>query len=142
MLRSVLMILVVCIFASMPCVGAPTLSITPRQGLIDEPLMIEVDGLAAGQTFVIRAVMRVDAQTMLASHGLFRADDHGHADSRFSAEHLTFREAGHIINFPFMPASTRTQLGGTVEGLARADRESWEKVVAFLSKNLEPNKTR
>jgi hypothetical protein len=71
MLRSFLMILVVCLFASMPCVGAPTLSITPRQGLIDEPLMIEVDGLAAGQTFVIRAVMRVDAQTTLASHGLF-----------------------------------------------------------------------
>src|SRR5689334_17509881 len=82
MLRSVAMIVVVSFSASMACVGAPTLSVTPRQGLIDEPLMIEVDGLAAGQTFVIRAVMRVDAQTTLASHGLFRADDHGHADVR------------------------------------------------------------
>jgi dienelactone hydrolase len=66
---------------STPCIAVPaTLLITPQRGLIDEPLRIVVEGLAPSQTFVIRAVMRIDAQNTLASYGGFQADEKGHAD--------------------------------------------------------------
>jgi hypothetical protein len=56
--------------------------------------------------------------------------------------HLSFPDAGHIINFPYMPAATRTQLGGTVEGLAHADAESWKRVLAFLATTLGQTEVR
>jgi dienelactone hydrolase len=59
-----------------------------------------------------------------------------------SGEHLSFSDAGHIINFPFLPTATRTQLGGTVEGLARADAESWKRVLTFLASNLRQHDVR
>jgi dienelactone hydrolase len=61
----------------------------------------------------------------LKEHGVLR-----------TSEHIAFADAGHIINFPFLPTSTRTQLGGTIDGLARADAESWKRVLAFLALNL------
>jgi hypothetical protein len=61
---------------------------------------------------------------------------------RFPVEHLAFENAGHIINFPFMPAATRIQLGGTIDGLAHADAESWKAVLAFLSKSLQSRRVR
>jgi dienelactone hydrolase len=53
-----------------------------------------------------------------------------------TSEHLSFADAGHIIKFPFLPTTTRIQLGGTVEGLARADAASWTRVLDFLATNL------
>jgi dienelactone hydrolase len=49
---------------------------------------------------------------------------------------LSYEAAGHLINFPYMPTPSRTELGGTAEGLARADLESWVAVTEFLGGNL------
>lgn len=76
---------------------------------------------------------RVWPSSTMADLVVTRMKEHG---AKFRAEHISFGEAGHIINFPFMPTSTRTQLGGTPPGLARADRESWKSVIEFLEKNL------
>lgn len=75
--------LVLCLHLSLlftaRCFAAPSLSIAPQQGLIDEPLRIIVDGLNPGQEFTVRAVMRVNARTTLGSYGRFRADEKGQA---------------------------------------------------------------
>jgi hypothetical protein len=52
------------------------------------------------------------------------------------AEQLTLEGAGHSITAPFLPTPSRVQLGGTPEGLARADAESWKRVLEFLAENL------
>jgi hypothetical protein len=67
-----------------------------------------------------------------------RLRDHGVP----SGEHLSYADAGHIINFPFLPTATRIQLGGTVEGLAHADAESWKRVLTFLASNLRQDDIR
>lgn len=64
----------------------------------------------------------------------------------FSAEHLTYPRAGHVLNVPFLPTTVRQfhhpirrfafSLGGTPEGDALARQESWQKAVAFLKRNL------
>ena len=64
----------------------------------------------------------------------------------FSAEHLSYPHAGHVLNVPFLPTTIRQfhhpirkfafSLGGTPHGDALARRESWRKVVAFLKHHL------
>ncbi len=55
---------------------------------------------------------------------------------RHLAEQMSFDDAGHLINFPFLPTPSRVELGGTPEGLARADAESWKRVLEFIATNL------
>lgn len=62
-----------------------------------------------------------------------RLKEHGF---RHPAEQISFDDAGHLINFPFLPTPSRVQLGGTPEGLARADAESWKRVLEFVATNL------
>jgi dienelactone hydrolase len=63
-------------------------------------------------------------------------------------EHYSYEHAGHQITRPFVPTSDVRQVriqpvtrrpnvfGGTPEGQARADEDSWEKLLAFLDKYL------
>jgi dienelactone hydrolase len=76
---------------------------------------------------------RLWPSTAMADLVIARLKEHGVVRT---SEHIAFGDAGHIINFPFLPTSTRTQLGGTIDGLARADAESWKRVLAFLALNL------
>jgi dienelactone hydrolase len=55
---------------------------------------------------------------------------------RYPVVNLSYEEAGHLIDFPFFPTPSRTELGGTPEGLARADADSWSKVLEFLGTTL------
>jgi dienelactone hydrolase len=76
---------------------------------------------------------RVWPSSTMADLVIKRLKEHG---VQRTSEHLSFADAGHIINFPFLPTATRIQLGGTVEGLARADAESWKRVLTFLATSL------
>ena len=61
---------------------------------------------------------------------------------RYSVVNLCYEGAGHLINFPFFPTPSRIELGGTPEGLARADAESWSKVLEFFGTNLRQRSPR
>lgn len=63
-------------------------------------------------------------------------------------EHYSYEDAGHQITRPFVPTSDVRQVrlhpvskrpimfGGTPEGQARANEDSWEKLMGFLDKYL------
>jgi dienelactone hydrolase len=63
-------------------------------------------------------------------------------------EHYSYEDAGHMITRPFVPTSDVRQIfihavskrpnmaGGTPEGQARANEQSWERLLAFLDKYL------
>lgn len=55
---------------------------------------------------------------------------------RYPVVNLSYEGAGHLINFPFFPTPSRIELGGTPEGLARADADSWSRVLEFFGTNL------
>jgi dienelactone hydrolase len=55
--------------------------------------------------------------------------------------HLKYPEAGHLIGIPFTPTTLRLTpwrfaVGGSVQGYARADAESWPQVIRFLRQSL------
>lgn len=55
--------------------------------------------------------------------------------------HLKYPEAGHLIGIPFTPTTLRLTpwrfaVGGSVQGYARADAESWQQVLRFLRQSL------
>ena len=55
--------------------------------------------------------------------------------------HLKYPEAGHLIDIPFTPTALRLTpwrfaVGGSVQGYARADAESWQEVLHFLRQSL------
>jgi len=67
---------------------------------------------------------------------------------KYPVEHYSYDNAGHQMMRPFVPTSDVRQvrihpiskrpnmMGGTPEGQARADEDSWQKVLAFLDKYL------
>jgi len=57
------------------------------------------------------------------------------------AVHLSYPGAGHSILVPYLPTPPRVRssfwrAGGSAEGYARADRESWAAVLGFLGREL------
>jgi dienelactone hydrolase len=64
-------------------------------------------------------------------------------------EHYSYENAGHMITRPFVPTADVRQVrlhpvskrpnmsGGTPEGQARANEESWQRLLAFLDKYLK-----
>ena len=67
--------------------------------------------------------------------------------STVERKHLHFPDAGHVIRFPYVPSSDLAiclpvvniwfVFGGTAEGNARANKESWQEVLNFLKKTLQ-----
>ena len=55
---------------------------------------------------------------------------------RYPVVNLSYEGAGHLIDSPFFPTPSRTELGGTPEGLARDDADSWSRVLEFLGTSL------
>jgi dienelactone hydrolase len=60
---------------------------------------------------------------------------------RFEYEHLAYDKAGHSIGTPYNPTTRSTSggtlaLGGSAEANARAQADSWPKVLRFLEENL------
>jgi dienelactone hydrolase len=55
--------------------------------------------------------------------------------------HLQYRGAGHAILLPYLPTPPRVaggfwRAGGTPEGYAQADQDSWQAVLSFLERTL------
>jgi dienelactone hydrolase len=90
------------------------------------------DQLWPSDLFCTRAVARLQA------HGFTHP-----------VEHYSYEDAGHMITRPFVPTSDVRQVrvhpvskrpnmaGGTPEGQARANEQSWERLLAFLDKYLK-----
>ena len=51
-------------------------------------------------------------------------------------ESITYDGAGHNIREPYRPTHGQARLGGTAEDHARAERDSWKKILAFLERTL------
>jgi dienelactone hydrolase len=70
----------------------------------------------------------------------------------YPVEHYSYEQAGHLITRPFVPTSEVRQVrlnpttkrpnvfGGTPEGQARANEDSWSKLLAFLDTYLRQQK--
>ena len=72
----------------------------------------------------------------MANGIMHRLERFGH---RFNDQHLSYENAGHLIGKLFFPSGTtlvargRIDTGGTLEGNALAQQDSWPKVLKFLS---------
>ena len=101
---------------------------------IDAPVLMfsaKDDQLWPSDIFAARAVERL------------RANHFKHP-----VEHYSYEQAGHQLTRPFMPTSDVRQVrihpiskrsimfGGTPEGQARANEDSWQKLLGFLDKYL------
>ena len=101
---------------------------------IDGPVLLfsgKDDQLWPSDIFCERAVARLQA------HGF-----------KHPVEHYSYEDAGHMIARPFGPTSDVRQIrihpvskrpnmsGGTPEGQARANEQSWERLLAFLDRYL------
>jgi len=51
-------------------------------------------------------------------------------------ESITYDGAGHNIHAPYRPTHGQARLGGSAEEHARAERDSWQKTLAFLERTL------
>ena len=63
----------------------------------------------------------------------------------YEFENYVYPDAGHQILQPYLPAGPRTEpgrfaFGGTAEGYARADADSWPRVLKFLDRMLRPTR--
>jgi dienelactone hydrolase len=56
-----------------------------------------------------------------------------------SLTNLIYEGAGHNIREPYRPTPGQARLGGTAENHARAEQDSWQKMLAFLEQNLAPS---
>jgi hypothetical protein len=53
-----------------------------------------------------------------------------------SFESIAYDNAGHNIREPFRPVHGQARLGGTAEGHAWAEQDSWRRILAFLEQTL------
>ena len=61
-------------------------------------------------------------------------------DRAASFESITYDGAGHNIREPYRPTHGQARLGGTAEDHALAERDSWEKILAFLKRTSTAQK--
>ena len=82
---------------------------------------------------------------VFAERVVARLEEHGF---KHPVEHYSYEHAGHQITRPFVPTSDVREvrlhpvtkrpnmMGGTPEGQARANEDSWEKLLSFLDRYL------
>ena len=64
-----------------------------------------------------------------------RLKQHGHA---YHDVHLSYDQVGHWIPYEYLPTAgdlskLRLVVGGTADGVAKAQRDSWPRILAFLA---------
>lgn len=69
----------------------------------------------------------------LADIAMDRLDE---ADFEHRYDHLSYEDAGHFITPPYLPKSHHV-FGGTPEGMARADVDTWPVVLEYLEDGFE-----
>jgi len=72
---------------------------------------------------------------MMATRMMERLHRHGHP---YADQHLSYDGVGHWIPFEYLPVAgdrkeLRLMIGGTAESTARAQADSWPKILRFLS---------
>ena len=77
---------------------------------------------------------RVWGSPIMAQRIMDRAQQFDRAGS-FS--NISYEGAGHNIREPYRPTPAQSRLGGTAEAHARAEQDSWQKILAFLERTLE-----
>lgn len=64
-----------------------------------------------------------------------RLEEHDHP---YSYEHLSYEDAGHLIGAPYVPTTgANHRYGGTPKGNARANEDSWQRVLELLHERLK-----
>lgn len=58
-------------------------------------------------------------------------------DRASSFQSISYDDAGHNIREPYRPVFGQARLGGTAEGHALAEQDSWQKILAFLRETLK-----
>ena len=74
--------------------------------------------------------------SLMATRIMERLQRHGHP---YSDEHLSYDKAGHWIPYEYLPMAgerhkMKLMIGGTPEGTALAQADSWPKILEFLMK--------
>jgi hypothetical protein len=72
---------------------------------------------------------------MMADKLMYRLKQHGHA---YHDVHLSYDQAGHSIPCEYLPTAgdfsgLRLVIGGTAEGVAKAQRDNWPRILGFLT---------
>jgi dipeptidyl aminopeptidase/acylaminoacyl peptidase len=80
---------------------------------------------------------RVWGSPIMAQKIMERAMQFNRADS---FTNLSYDGAGHNIREPYRPTHGQARLGGTAEAHARAEQDSWQKMLAFLEQSLTARK--
>ncbi len=76
--------------------------------------------------------------SVMADMIIARLKEHNH---KYSREHLSYESAGHAIGSVYRPTTSMggsLALGGSPQANARAQADSWPKVLRFLRTNLMP----
>ena len=106
---------------------------------------IQVERIAAPVLLFSGADDQLWPSDLFAARVVVRLKQHRFAHP---VEHYSYEEAGHQITRPFVPTSDVRQvrvhtvskrpimMGGTPEGQARANEDSWGRLLAFLEKYL------
>jgi dienelactone hydrolase len=76
---------------------------------------------------------RVWGSPIMAQRIVDRARELGRSDSFVN---ISYEGAGHNIREPYRPTHGQSRLGGTAMDHARAEQDSWQKILAFLEQNL------
>ena len=98
-----------------------------------EQAIIPTERIRGSVLLISGAEDRVWGAPIMATQIVERATQFDRADSFTS---LTYDGAGHNIREPYRPTHGQARLGGTAEDHARAERDSWEKILAFLERTL------
>jgi dienelactone hydrolase len=102
----------------------------------DDPAVIPVEQIRGPVLLIAGASDRLAPSAAMGEAVIRRLRNHGH---RYRDTLVTYADAGHSVAFPYIPVTPRLSLGGTAPGMARADRDSWQVVLQFLSAALGAN---
>jgi dienelactone hydrolase len=107
---------------------------------------IAVERINGGVLFVSGADDQVWPSELMADRAVARLKRHNFLHPYV---HLKYKDAGHMITRPHVPTKTVTEFnrhpisgvmttpGGTPEGTAVANEDSWRRMLEFLEKNLK-----
>jgi dienelactone hydrolase len=98
---------------------------------------IQVERIRGSVLLISGADDRVWGSPLMARQIVERATQFDRA--RFF-ESITYDGAGHNIREPYRPTHGQARLGGTAEDHARAEQDSWQKMLAFLGRTLAAQK--
>jgi dienelactone hydrolase len=94
---------------------------------------IRVERIRGSVLLISGAEDRVWGSPIMAQKIMERAMQFNRADS---FTNLSYDGAGHNIREPYRPTHGQARLGGTAEAHARAEEDSWQKMLAFLERSL------